>query len=46
MGKILIIGTMLFVTFALYACCILGGEADDRSERWFYGRSDKQKSGD
>ena len=38
MVKYLIIGTMLFVTFALYACCIAAGEADRREERWFYGR--------
>lgn len=35
MVKYLIIGTMVFITFVLYACCILGGEADDREERWF-----------
>ena len=46
MVKFLVIGTMVFITFALYACCILGGEADDREERWFDGRHDKQKSGD
>lgn len=41
MVKYLIIGTMLFVTFALYACCILGGETDDREERWFESRSNR-----
>jgi hypothetical protein len=46
MVKYLIIGTMLFVTFALYACCVVGGDADKRSERWFYGRSDKSRKGD
>jgi hypothetical protein len=25
---------------------IAAGEADDREERWFYGRSDKSKKGD
>ena len=39
MVKYLIIGTMLFVTFALYACCILGGEADDREEEMLEERN-------
>ena len=39
MVKFLVIGTMVFITFALYACCILGGEADDREERWFEKRN-------
>lgn len=35
MVKYMIFGTMVFITILLYACCILGGEADDREERWF-----------
>lgn len=35
----------LDVAFIISAC-IAAGRADDREERWFYERSDKQKSGD
>lgn len=41
MGKFFVIGGMLFLVAAMYAACILAGRADDREERWFYGRSDK-----
>lgn len=46
MVKWLIVGVALFLVAAMYAACILAGRADDREERWFDGRHDKQKSGD
>ena len=46
MVKILILGLMVFVVLMIWAACIVAGEADDREERWFDGRHDKQKSGD
>lgn len=46
MVKILIFGLMVFIVLLVWAACIVGGEADDREERWFDGRHDKQKSGD
>lgn len=41
MMKILIFGLMVFVVLMVWAVCIVAGEADDREERWFDGRSDK-----
>ena len=46
MGKFFVIGGMLFLVAMLYAACIMASRADDREERWFDGRHDKQKSGD
>ena len=46
MIKILILGLMVLVVLMVWAACIVAGEADDREERWFDGRDDKQKSGD
>jgi hypothetical protein len=39
-----LIGFAMLLSLAvvlLYAACIVGSEADDREERWFYGRFDK-----
>lgn len=39
-----VIGVVILLSLAvtlLYAACVIGGEADDREERWFDGRSDK-----
>ena len=41
MIKILIFVLMVFVVLMIWAACIVAGEADDREERWFDGRSDK-----
>ena len=30
----------------LYAACVVGGDADDREERWFDERPDKSRKGD
>ena len=46
MVKILVLGLMVFAVLSAWAACIVAGEADDREERFFDGRSDKQKSGD
>ena len=41
MAKYLMIGAAIFITILLYACCVAGGEADDREERWFASRSNR-----
>ena len=46
MVKILVLSLMVFAVLSAWAACIVAGEADDREERWFDGRHDKQKSGD
>lgn len=40
-----LIGFAMLLSLAivlLYAACVVAGEADDREERWWNGRSDKQ----
>ena len=39
--KAVIIGIVVFVTLLMYAACVAAGNADDREEEWFDGRSDK-----
>ena len=46
MVKILVLSLMVFAVLSAWAACIVAGEADDREERWFYGRSNKPKNGD
>ena len=41
MVKILVLSLMVFAVLSAWAACIVAGEADDREERWFDGRSDK-----
>jgi hypothetical protein len=43
MVKILVLSLMVFAVLSAWAACIVAGEADDREERWFDGRHDKQK---
>lgn len=45
MVKILILGLMVFAVLSAWAACIVAGEADDREERWFDGRSDRKSKG-
>ena len=40
MVKILVLGLMVFAVLSAWAACIVGGEADDREERWFDGRKE------
>ena len=46
MVKILVLSLMVFAVLSAWAACIVAGEADDREERWFDGRSDRTKKGD
>ena len=41
MVKYFMIGAAIFITILMYACCVAGGEADDREERWFESRSNR-----
>lgn len=43
MIKILIFGLMVFAVLSAWAACIVAGQADNREERCFDGRHDKQK---
>lgn len=36
--KAVIIGIVVFVTLLMYAACVAAGNADDKEERWFYGK--------